>query len=318
MPWTLGSLVASAIVSALNFPLKLPNLARDIARPVIGVLAGGAITIELLMGIAALWPAIVVVLIYTLAITVLGYGFFRYLGRFDPVTAYFAVMPAGLGELTLLGGSMGANSQQLVVVHFVRIVAVVFLVPFFFMLFGESISGTAANQTAVPVLEWRDWVVLGLCAGLGFAFNRLAPIPGGVMLYPLILSALANITGLTDATPPNWLIIVVQVVIGCVIGGRFAGINWQQTRRTMLVAIVWASLLVPSVYLVAGLAGLIIQIDMRTLVLAMAPGGMVEMTVLSLALSGSTAFVVVCQTFRIVLVIVLAPLLFARLNTRLP
>jgi hypothetical protein len=50
------------------------------------------------------------------------------------------------------------------------------------------------------------------------------------------------------------------------------------------------------------------------MLLALAPGGMVEMTVITYAVGIDVAFVVVCQLFRILLVLIVTPFAFQLLG----
>ncbi len=315
LPWTLGSLTAAAVVAILlGREWTLPNPVRDVARPVVGVVAGSAFTMAVLHSAIGWWPAVLFAFGYTALIGVAGYWWFRLLGKFDHPTAFFSAMPAGLGELTLVGGSFGGDTGKLVIVHFVRIVTIVVVTPFALqLLLGHSLgtSGGAGNDIRS---DGTDWLVLGLCAVAGFGLSRILPIPAGPMLYPLLLSAVVHATSLTAAAPPQWLIIAVQIVIGCVVGGRFAGISWTDARGTIVVAVGWSIMLLLTLaaggWLLLGLVGG----TLTSSLLSIAPGGMVEMTVLALALGDDTAFVVTLQTLRILLVITAAPLVFVLLS----
>ena len=124
----------------------MPAPVRELARPVVGILAGSAFTPEVVASIGDWWGAIVFVAVYSLIVSALGWLFFRKLCRLDPVTAYFASTPGGLGELTLLGGALGGSMRTLVTIHAVRIVIVVFSVPFFLQLIlGADLQGAALS-----------------------------------------------------------------------------------------------------------------------------------------------------------------------------
>ena len=98
LPWTLGSLFATAIVALTGRGWFLPPLAWSLARPCVGVLAGSAFTLPLFLSIAGWLDVIALIVIYSLVMTLLGSLYFRRLANFDPVTSFFASAPAGLGE----------------------------------------------------------------------------------------------------------------------------------------------------------------------------------------------------------------------------
>jgi uncharacterized protein len=310
LPWMLGSLTAVALVAVAGGRWLMPAPVRDFARPVVGILAGSAFTPEVVASVGEWWGAIVFVAIYTLIVSALGWLFFRKLCRLDPVTAYFASTPGGLGELTLLGGALGGSMRALVTIHSVRIVAVVFSVPFFLQwLLGNDLPG-AALASGGQQAALLDWLILIACGVAGFVAARFLKLGGGAMIMAMLFSAAVHGTGLTHILPPNWLVALVQVVIGAVAGARFAGIRWLELRNTVLQAVLWAGVLLLTAVGAAALGAMLFARPFAALVLAVAPGGMAEMTIISYALGIETAFVVTSQVCRSFFVLTMAPLLF--------
>jgi uncharacterized protein len=121
--------------------------------------------------------------------------------------------------------------------------------------------------------------------------------------------------GLTRVLPPGWLVAIVQVVIGAVAGSRFAGIRWMELRNTVAQALAWSCALLLTAIASAALGALLFGRPFAALVLAVAPGGMTEMTIMSYALGIETAFVVTSQLCRIFFVLTIAPILFRLLST---
>jgi membrane AbrB-like protein len=315
LPWTLGSLAAVALVAVSGGPWVMPAPVREFARPVVGILAGSAFTPDVVASIGEWWGAIVFVAVYTLIVSALGWLFFRKLCRLDPVTAYFASTPGGLGELTLLGSALGGSMRALVTIHAVRIVIVVFTVPFFLQLIlGSDLRGAALSPHAGPDAVLADWLILIACGVAGYLAGRLLRLAGGAMIMAMLFSAGVHGTGLTQVLPPYWLIAAVQVVIGAVAGARFAGIRWLELRSTVLQALVWALVLLATAVGAAEVGALLFARPFAALMLALAPGGMAEMMIISYALAIETAFVVTCQLCRSFMVVTFAPIFFRLLG----
>jgi membrane AbrB-like protein len=315
LPWMLGSLAAVALVAVAGGRWLVPAPVREVARPVVGILAGSAFTPEVVASIGEWWGAIVFVAIYSLVVSALGWLFFRKLCRLDPVTAYFASAPGGLGELTLLGGALGGSMRALVTIHAVRIVAVVFSVPFFLQwLLGSDLQGAMLPAQGTQDAALLDWLILIACGVAGFLAAKLVRMRGGAMIMAMLFSAGVHGTGLTEILPPNWLVALVQVVIGAVAGARFAGIRWLELRNTVLQAAVWACVLLATAVGAAALGAMLFARPFAAMVLAVAPGGMAEMTIMAYALGIEAAFVVTSQVCRLFFVLTLAPLLFRLLG----
>jgi membrane AbrB-like protein len=315
LPWTLGSLAAVALFAVAGGRWLMPPPVRELARPVVGLLAGSAFTPEVVASVGEWWGAIFFIAVYSLIVSALGFLFFRKLCRLDPVTSYFASAPGGLGELTLLGGALGGSMRALVTIHAVRIVAVVFTVPFFLQwLLGSDLSGTTLVGHGEQDAALLDWLILVACGVAGFGAARLLRFAGGSMVMAMLFSALVHGTGLTQILPPNWLVAAVQVVIGAVAGARFAGIRWLELRNTVLQAILWAAVLLLTAIGAAAIGAVLFARPFAGLVLAVAPGGMTEMTIISYALGIETAFVVTSQVCRSFFVLTMAPILFRLLR----
>jgi len=132
----------------------------------------------------------------------------------------------------------------------------------------------------------------------------------------MLLSGAVHLAGLTESRPPAPVIAVAQVVVGAAIGTRFAGADLRQLGRVALAAVGLTALLLTvnvafawAVHRVTGLA----LID---LILAYAPGGVAEMSLIALALGTDAAFVSTHHVARIILIVAAAPVAFALLLRR--
>jgi membrane AbrB-like protein len=320
LPWTLGPLFATAVMALAGGTWFLPTIAWTIARPTVGVLAGSAFTLPVILSIPEWWDSLLALLAYSVVVTFLGWLFFSRVCKFDDVTSFFASAPGGLGELTLLGGSLGGSMRTLVLIHAVRVVLMVFIVPFivawFFLPPGMVLTGVTTSSGMLSPLDWA--LIIG-CGVIGFFIGRPFTNIGGVMLAPMALSAAVHIAGLTHAAPPWWLVAAMQVVIGAIAGSRFSGISWPELRTTVLYAIIWSLFLLGAAVGAAWVCTHFTDESLLALILAFTPGGIVEITIIAYALSLHVAFVVTLQTGRVVLVLLLTPILFKVLpNPRLP
>jgi membrane AbrB-like protein len=318
LPWTLGSLSAAAILSIAGSRWLMPAEVRDVARPVVGVLAGSALTPAILASVGIWWPAMLFVLAYSLFVLLLGWMFFRWVCRLDPATAYFSSTPGGLGEMVLQGAAQGGDARVIVLVHSTRVVATVVFVPILLeWATGSAARGAAAVATASTAIATPlDWLILTCCGIGGYVAAKWLRLPGGPMVAAMLLSAAVHGGGLTEMAPPDWLLALVQVVIGAVAGARFADVRWHEARRTLLLAVAWTALLLLSATAMAALAASLFGRPFATMLLALAPGGIVEMTLISYALGGEVAFAIACQLVRNFSVSAVAPVLFDLLRRR--
>jgi membrane AbrB-like protein len=309
LPWTLGAMAAVGTLAALGRPTAVPPLLGNVARPVVGVLAGSAFTPEVVGLFATWWPNLVAVAAYSLLAAAAGFAFFRNWGRLDRVTAFFAAAPGGLAEVTLLGASLGGDVRSLVLLHSIRIVSVIFVVPIAAQLLLPPLAQvSAAGATVAAEMAAFDWLLLGACAIGGYVFARWTRFPGGVLIPAMALSVIVHVLGLTHAVPPNWLWAVVQVLIGSIAGQRFAGVKWAELRSVVFLGVAWAALLLTFTFASAYATSVVFERPFVTMLLALAPGGMVEMAVVVVTIGLDVAFVIACQICRIFTVLTFAPI----------
>lgn len=316
LPWTLGSLFATAAAALAGGRWFLPRLAWNFARPFVGVLAGSAFSLPVVMSILGWWDVLLALLIYSIIVTSVGWYYFTRICGFDDVNAFFASAPGGLGELTLLGSTLGGSVRILILVHAIRIAVVVFTVPFivqFMLLPPGALNGAAAaaaHQGTASVAGALDWAILTACGIAGFFIGQPIRTLGGVMLVPMLLSAAVHVAGLTSVSPPYWLVALMQILIGSISGSRFAGTNLREIRTTAVQALGWILVLLVTTFIAAWLCTLFTDFPYAALVLAFSPGGIVEITVMAYAIGFHVAFIVTCQISRATLVLLVTPTLF--------
>lgn len=311
LPWTLGAMTAAAILALRAPGLVLPGVFRDGARPVIGVVAGSAFTPTVVSEIGSWWPIFLLLVLFFLTVSAAGGAFFRSFG-FDRATAFFSACPGGLGEMAFLGQQFGADVRKLVLVHSVRIVMVVTVLPFAL----RAMTGMKSNGALLPhgpSASVFDWAVLAACAVAGYLVGRRLRAFGGLMLVPMLFSAVLHGTGVTAASVPYAVVAAMQVIIGCITGARFAGVRFAEMWRTLLVGLGWSLVLIAASALLAFTVSRLVAILPAALFLAFAPGGFSEMTVIAYATGIEVAFVVTCHAFRTLYIMLVSPILCRRL-----
>ncbi|MDH2328027.1 AbrB family transcriptional regulator [Cereibacter sp. SYSU M97828] len=309
LPWTLGAMAAATLLSTFAPRMTLPAVFRDGARPVIGVAAGSAFTPAVVAALPQWWPVLIMLTGFFLVTSGLGRVFFKRIGL-DRQTAYLASSPGGLGEMTLLGIQMNADIRALVLIHTIRIIMVVTVLPFALRSLFQIDFGIVRPHVAAAA-PW-DWLSLLGCGIVGYVLGRPFRRMGGITLVPLMLSAALHGGGLVTAAPPSWLIAGMQVVIGCITGARLGGLRLAELRRFAASGVIWALTLILMALTLASVAAPFLGTSRAALFLALAPGGFAEMTVVAIAMNVEVAFVVTCHVFRIFYVLAVSPALCRR------
>ena len=318
LPWTLGAIAFCAVFAINGSPWLMTSSVMMLARPTVGVMVGSTFSPEIMAAVPGWWREILFVLCFSASASAIGYILFRVVFRFDRVTAFVGALPAGLAELTIIGSSLGGNLRTLVLIHSVRIVTVVFTVPLFltFVLNLDISDGNVPDAHFAKTLE--DWVILVGCGLAGAALSQVARLPGGVMITALLVSAIVHGTGISTVSFPFWVVALAQILIGSVMGARFAKIEFREARWALLAAILWAAMLMPMAFSAARLATWLFEMPMEVSLLALAPGGIAEMSIVTYALGANVAFIVTCQVARMFFLLMLSPFIAERIARTVP
>ncbi len=319
LAWMMGAMVFTTIAALASVSLYVPGRLRSVMIAILGVLLGSTFTPEAMQKIGE-WPLTLASLaLYLVAVTGMLYVYFRRVMGFDPATAYFSATPGGLNEMVIVGRAMGGDDRGIALVHGSRILLVVLTLPFWFRYaYGAGSAGGGAGDGTLADIGWLDGTVLVACAIVGPMVGKLLRLPAYRLVGPMLASAAVHIAGVTGSVPPMELVAMAQVVVGSAIGARFAGSPLKWVLKIIASSIASTSLMLGATLGFALALAPVTGIPFPALVLAFAPGGLAEMSLIALSLGVETAFVATHHVARIAMIVIAAPLLFGKLRKKPP
>ena len=311
LAWMLGSMTFTTIAALAGAPVTLHMPLRMAMAAVLGTLLGSAFTPHILEQLQQWGAGVATMAVFVTVMTSVSVFFLFRVGKLDRATAYFAGTPGGLGEMTIVGELQGGDLRTIALVHATRIFVVVFLLPLYLANVAElDIPNTARVLAGRPAAAGGELLILAACAVIGYFLGRFLRLPGGQILGPLLLSAAAYAAGLVDGRPPGYLIAIAQVVIGSAIGARFVGLELRTMAKPIVLALFSALAMLAMAAAFAYVISPILGLPMHAMLLALSPGGLVEMSLIALALNVDTAFIATMHMVRILLIVTLAPAFF--------
>ena len=308
-------MVATTAASLGGATLYVPGPMRSIMVAIIGVLLGASFTPEVLDK-AREWPLTIgcLLLHLSLLVGILFFYFHRIVGL-DAPTAYFSAAPGGLSEMVITGAAMGADDRTIALVQIARVLLVVLVIPFWYRYMTGVTTTPSSMGPSIAAVELGEVAVLGVCAVAGVGIGRLIRLPAYRLSGPLLASAAVHATGLSSSAPPWEVVAVAQVVVGSAIGARFTGVPMRRVLGITAAAVVSTVVMLAATVAFALVLAPATGIDWRSIVLAFAPGGLAEMSLIALSLGIETAFVATHHVIRIGFIVVGAPLVFARFGS---
>jgi hypothetical protein len=317
LPWMIGAMCVTTAATLAGAPLKMPARLRDPMIAILGVMLGSAFTPEIAERIPEWWTTVAAMAVYLAIVGGLLFYYFRRVAGFDRVTAYFSAAPGGLTEMILVGAAMGGDDRKIALVQAARVLLVVLALPFGFVIFtGYERTGTTPGGIAMADFPLPDVFILGACAVVGVIGAKALRIPAARITGPMVLSAVVHLAGWSSSSPPVELIALAQVVIGCAIGARFVGVPFRQVAHAILLSLGSTTILIAVGLGFAFLMAPYTTAGAEAVMLAFAPGGLAEMSLIALALGIEAAFVATHHIIRIALIVVVAPAVFRGLERR--
>lgn len=315
LPWMLGALAATMFAAVARAPVAAPARMRPAVVAVIGVLLGSRFTPDVVAQAQAWIGTVTVLLGYVVVVGLTVVPFYRYVGRLDWTTAYFAGMPGGLSEMIEIGEANGGKAAPIILAHSLRIVVTIALIAFWFRIMQGQTVGRTLSTAPLAISPFDALLLLG-CAVIGSWLGMRLRVTAPTLLGPMVLSAALHLTGVTESTPPALLVNAAQVILGTILGCRFQGISPGTMARAGALSI---GATVLTLLLALG-AGLLMRgwagIGVDQAILALAPGGLTEMGLIAMAIHADVAFVALHHVARIMFVLMIAPLVFRLLASR--
>lgn len=312
LPWILGPLALSSILSAFNQKITIPEIMYKISIAVIGVSLGSNFSPEIFLQMKTWFLSIFILLIFITLLTLIITSFLKKNG-YDFTTSFFSALPAGLTESTSIGLANGGKGEVIALCHTIRVVMIAFTIPFT-ITYLTNFDGDRILFEEQKNYGLYEYIILFLSGIIGLWLGKVLKIPAGSFVVPFFISAIIHISSISLATPPNYFLIAAQIILGTKIGTRFKGIKFPKTKKTILLSIIITSGSILFCFLAAFILGKLFKIDPILLLLAITPGGVTEMSLISLSLGQDVSFVTTHHIIRISTLLLIAPFIYAFLK----
>jgi membrane AbrB-like protein len=310
LPWMLGSMSAVTIAALLGARVEIPRPLRNGTTPVIGVLLGASFTPDVVAGMIA-WPVTLLGIVVWVLVSGGGaYLWFRKVAGYDQTTAFFSSAPGGFMEMILIVERLGGNLQVMALMHAIRVLIVVFAIPFWFRFTVDLPSMPAGARIGLFDVRAIDYLLLTFCGVAGVLVARPLRIPAAMLIGPMLFSAGFHLADLTASKPPFLLVAFAQLVLGSMVGTRFSGASLRRMRAVAWHAVVVAFYMLLTMVIFANGLAYVTGFPTSAVILAFAPGGLAEMSLIALALHVDAAFVAGHHALRLAFVIFTAAPLY--------
>lgn len=309
LAWMLGPLFFCMAATLARLPADVPLWMRSNFMFVIGLFLGESFE-GLDPGLILRWPVSMAgAVLYLPLATALAFLYYRLIVREARMTALCSSIPGGLTAVVVISSAIGADERNVALAQSLRIAFVVCMAPFVaFGLLGYP-PPTETMFEGQRLMSLPDLaLVVAVSVALIYLLRRTG-IPVLTMVCPLVASAGLRMAGVVEGVLPNFLVEIGLLVMGASIGTRFTGIDPRRLLRFGVLTFGGTAILMAVAGLLAWAVSRLTGIALVELLLAYAPGGVAEMSLIALAIDADAGFVAVHHLVRIVCVMIAVPLL---------
>lgn len=275
----------------LGRPVKVPIALARVGYVIIGIQLGAVVTPETVRGFL-IWPASIALLVVaSIAMIVATASYLRAVHHWDPLSALMGASRGSMIQVIALSTELGADLRAIAIVQTMRVLLLTIGIPAGLALFGlvapalPSARGPA-GLSSLP--EMAIIVVVSTASAL--ALMRLR-FPGGLIFGAMAGSGILHGAGLVSAVLPWWIGGAAVIVLGAVVGSRFASASPRLVFGYLGAAFgsFAVSLTIAGAFVV--LVTYFFPFPVANVVVAFSPGAQDTMMVLALALHLDPVFV---------------------------
>ena len=302
----LGPLIAAMLAQRAGGAVRIPQIFMMGAQAVMGCFVAHSITPSIIGGLLQLWPSVIVVVTLTLAGAVaIGWAMNR-LNIVPGTTPIWGMMPGAATVMVLMAEAYGADVRLVAFMQYLRMVMVAAVASGVALVFAHGGSSRFPHGYFPPIdpVNFLDTMALSVAGGLA---GRATRIPAGVLLGPLVIGGVLNGLGWINIELPPVLLIASYAVIGWSTGLRFTRDVLATAARALPQSIGATALLMLFCGFISWMLVLILHVDPLSAYLAASPGGVDVAAVIAASTKVDTPFVMVIQSVRAVVLIIVGP-----------
>jgi membrane AbrB-like protein len=313
-----GLLAGLARGLARSRRLTLPRPGVMAAQATLGVSIGSLVDLDTLAALGQDWLPVLLVVLGTLALSLLAGLLLRLQPGISPVTGAFAMIAGGASGITAMARDLGADDRMVAVLQYLRVLLIVLLMP----VAATAVYGASPGSGGSPADGGAPGWPVGLlftagCAVTGVLLARLLHVPVPALLGPLGVAAGLDLSGVSGgAEVPALLGSAAFVLIGLNVGLNFDRASLRTIGRALPLALAVIT------GIVLGSAGLGVVLAAATgasqldAYLATTPGGLYAVLATATDGGADATFVLAVQVLRLFVMLGTAPLLARWLRPR--
>jgi membrane AbrB-like protein len=313
----LGAMIAGIIFGVGGTQLSVPKPAYTLAQGFAGVFIARSLTPSILIDVTAHWPFLILMTVLTLfSAFFVGWSLNRW-GGVPKMPAILGSLPGMSGAMVIIAHERGIDSRIVALMQYTRLASVIVAVSLVSHFLPNMGGRAAADDAGIQLSDWPAVLVSVLIAASALPAARFRWLPAASMLFPMIIGAVLESSGVFHIVLLDWVIALVFAVIGLEVGLKFTRASLSQLARMIPGILISCIALLVIGGLLALLLRLVMPVDPLSALLATAPGSTETVAIVAVAGHADVSVVLAFQTVRMFVVVLFGPMIMEKLS-RLP
>lgn len=308
IPYMLGGIGTALLCKAFagSFEVSWPEKFRSMGLMVAGYGIGCSFNTAALGVFFSEFAGVVEANAIAIAISIILAWLIARYTKVNLQSCVMGMMPGGITLMMLLAEDYKkVNPNAVIVMQVIRLLGVVISVPFLVItLLDAKVTG---SSVFLPANDGVHWLVFLPLAILGNFIGKKIHLPTPMILGTIIATAAFSV-GAGQLQPiPGWLMASAQVSIGLYMGMLLDSRKLAQTKDIVWLTVLSTIILIGVSIAVALMLSERYGFSLVTAFLAMAPGGIAEMTLAGLSMGEDVAIILCYQMVRILAINLFVP-----------
>ncbi|WP_163537604.1 AbrB family transcriptional regulator [Gracilibacillus sp. YIM 98692] len=312
LAWILGPLLVVMFIQIFTkLDMVLHPALKNVSFVITGVQIGATFTASTLGKVI---PYFIPFLFFTFLIIGICIISGMLLSKYSSIktsTSVLGSVPGGLSVMVAMSDSYNANTGLVAIFHTIRLLTVIFIVPFLAtILFAKSETIQEIHTSNTLSGPW--WTVLIYFVTIWIAYLFRNKVPASFVLIPMFIIALIYIIDFPIIDVHPSLYHFAQLTIGIHLGLSIKLHDLKIAGKITWLFIVFSCFIILLSIVFGYIFSYFSELTAATAILSLAPGGLVEMAITANEVEADPAIVGSLQLFRMLFIILLLPIILKK------
>lgn len=304
--WLLGSIMTGIVWGIFIEGMQFDGRIFKVALSFVATNIGLQLDPNILIHIQSLLIPLFLTIFLTLAVGYFSSILLYQQSDLDQMTAFFCCIPGGASEIIGISKEFGADERIVAAFHTVRITFFVLVIPLVVVSLNAISYGAAALEP--QQIAFSHFFFFPIVVILTLFIDKKLHIPGGTLLFSIIISFILSSFMFKIPSPPAYLSGIGQALIGGLVGIRFDKLVLHRLLKVGKITV-----LIISIFFGASLSTSILfhymtKLSFSTSLIGTVPAGAAEMSAIAIALELSPSVVASLHIVRVLLLFMTLPL----------